>query len=124
MLDQWPFPTWPDLRIAQESLIHEVDDDEMFAADNGYNNGGNYAMTPTGEDSPLDAEMADTRVHHETVNGMLKVFNCLKAPFRHHVQNHSNVLGAVANVMNLKITLGSIWNVELSEKNFLSNKCW
>ena len=26
-------------------------------------------MTPTEEDSPLDAEMANIRAHHETVNG-------------------------------------------------------
>ena len=87
----------------------------MFVADGGYKDGQQWAMTPTGENSALDAEMADIRARHETVNGMLKVFNCLKMPFRHNVEKHGIVFGAVANIVNLKIAMGSTWNVELSE---------
>lgn len=102
-----PFPCgeWPDLRIARESLIYMLDEDEYYVADGGYYDGGNFSVTPTGHHAFLDRQRATVRARHETVNSRFKVFGCLRHLFRHSLMKHSEFFRAVAVIVQTEIEL-------------------
>ena len=43
-----PYPPgeWPDLRIARDRLVHLLEPGELYLADSGYSDGGEYSETP------------------------------------------------------------------------------
>ena len=103
-----PFPCgdWPDLRIARESLIHCLDAGEYYLADGGYNDGRQYAFTPTGYSSDRQRMEALARARHETVNRRFKVFRALKDIYRHDLSHHGSIFRAIANVTQVCIAYG------------------
>lgn len=101
-----PFPCgeWPDLRIARESLIFALDDEEMYCADGGYSDGAQYAETPTGLNNYDQWMKSVARSRHETVNSRFKRFAILSNCFRHDRHLHGSVFMAIANITQLGIT--------------------
>lgn len=103
-----PFPAgeWPDLRIMRDCIIYAVDEEEMLLADGGYADGGNYTVTPTGLNRPIDRSRALVRARHETCNHRLKVWQVLHQEFRHSPKNHYMCCRAVANITQHMIENG------------------
>ena len=103
-----PFPCgdWPDLRIMRDSIIYMIDDGEFLLADGGYNDGSNYAITPTGLNGITDRMKSTVRACHETMNSRLKKWGCLKQAFRHNLEKHGLCFSAVANVTQLAFEYG------------------
>ena len=115
----YPCGEWPDLRIARESIIYELDDNEFFLADGGYHDRNQYSVTPTGGNQFSDRQKAVARARHESINKSLKSFDILKQKFRHPLDKHNTVFNSVANVTQLRIMNGDfIFNVDYNEAEF------
>ena len=105
----YPCGDWPDLRIARHSLHDALCRDEMYIADGGYNDGYQYAVTPTGVHEFEDRQRATARARHETVNNCIKVYHCLRAhSYRHELKKHGTIFHAVANIIQLGIRRGKL----------------
>ena len=74
-----PCRMYPDINIAQQWLIYELDKDihEVVLADGGYKDGGQHFITSGGQHDYILKMMTDARVRHETVNKLLKDYNML-----------------------------------------------
>lgn len=103
-----PFPPgdWTDEMIAQEALIHNLDDEEMFCADRGYKSLKHSAKIPTGVNSLEQKSYSFARARHETVNRRFKEWQCLQQRFRHNINLHRSVFTAVANIVQIAIEHG------------------
>ena len=57
----FPCGSWPDINIARDGLIDELDDSiqEMVLADGGYRDDYQYFITPSGRNDYIDKMMAD-----------------------------------------------------------------
>jgi len=70
----------------------------------------------TNFDVGIDATVKKARgrllARHETINGRLKMWNCLNvAKFRHDAEKHSNFVNAVAVMVQLRISAqGGVWS--------------
>jgi hypothetical protein len=100
-----PFPcgTWPDLRIARESLIYALQRGEYYIADGGYHDGNQWSVTPNGLHTFDQRQMAHVRARHETINRRFKQFSILRNQYRFSRDKHGMVFMAVANVIQLGI---------------------
>lgn len=110
-----PFPCgeWPDLKICNEWLVHELGPGEKYLADRGYA-GGWRSETPNGLNN-YDQRMKEAaRARHESVNGLLKTFKILDTPFRSpDLAKHYSVFMAVANICQAVIKLeGNTFDVD------------
>lgn len=115
----YPCGSYPDLRIAREALIHELEDWEYYIADGGYQDGGNYAVTPSGRNEFSDRQKAVVRARHETVNKRLKDWSALSHTFRHSLDKHGVVFRAIANLVQLQMqTVCGNWALEYDESEF------
>ena len=99
----YPCGAWPDLNIARDWLIDELEDTEMVLADGGYNDGYQYFVTPTGRKDYIDKMMADARARHESVNKLFKDYAVLRNKYRGQLIFHRLVFGAVANIVQMRI---------------------
>jgi len=107
--------SWPDLKIARQSLVHKLDEGEFAVADGGYRDGYVKFLTPTGLHDPEDHSEAVFRARHETVNARLKKWNILRATFRHDVHKHGIVFRAIAHITQLELkTTQPLFHVELN----------
>ena len=75
----------------------------MIVADGGYNDGGEYFITPSGHNNFMDKMLADARARHEVVNSYFKRYNILKDKYRGDLGWHNVVFGAVVNLVQLRI---------------------
>ena len=50
----------------RDSIIYHLEEGEMVLADGGYNDGGNYTVTPRGQNEEIDWIMDVIRARHET----------------------------------------------------------
>lgn len=100
-----PFPCgrWPDLRIARESLIYQVNRNERMIADGGYKDNNQYFTTPNGINDAASRWYAVARARHETVNRRFKQFNVLCHVFRHSLRKHYICFSAVVNITQLSL---------------------
>ena len=106
-----PFPASKnDNAIFKDGLATHLADDEAVEADSGY--AGDQLKTPTVATSRRERKMKSVaRGRHENVNGSLKVFNVLNAPFRHLkprdkvLKKHGICFTAVAVITQLKFKL-------------------
>ena len=48
----FPAGEWSDLQIVRSALIQNLEDDEFYVADGGYNDGYQWVETPTGHNNP------------------------------------------------------------------------
>lgn len=110
----YPCGAWPDLRIARDGIIMEVEHGEMLLADGGYADGNNYFVTPTGHNNDQSRMMSIARARHETINCLFKQFGILKQTFRHRLDKHDNIFQAIANITQLGIELGETRVFEVS----------
>jgi hypothetical protein len=67
----YPCGLWPDLRIARNQLVHELDYGEMYLADGGYSDGHIFADTPNGLNDWDQRMKSVCRARHETVNSRM-----------------------------------------------------
>jgi hypothetical protein len=106
-----PFPcgAWPDIRIARDALVYELDiqGGEMMLADGGHDDGYEIFETPTGERNADQTMKALARAwawaRHETVNGKLKSWRVLSQTYRHPSITHGLCFRAVANITQFQI---------------------
>jgi hypothetical protein len=83
-------------------LIKDLDQGEKFVADNGYKTGGLYSVTPDEiQDERQKKRHSRVRARHEIINRRLKQFGALKNTFRHSLDKHGLVFGAVALITQL-----------------------
>ena len=118
-----PFPcgTWPDLAIARNALIHELDPGEFYVADGGYRESFGWSDTPTGLHRLCDRTKALARARHETVNGRFKVFGALKQIYRHDLSLHSLVFRSIANITQVSLrTKSPLFSIDYNEREMLA----
>jgi hypothetical protein len=98
-----PFPCgrYPDIKIFRRDLIFELEDGEV-EADLGYRGETQYVKTP----QPGNDVQARVQEQHETVNKCFKQWNCLSRVFRHQLERHQVVFGAVAVITQLALENG------------------
>ena len=96
---------WPDLRIFRDRLIHELAIGEWVVADAGYRDGFQFVIPKQTGPSWLQMMTAAGTARHETVNGRIKVFGCLKVPFRHGMERHGRVFKAICNVVQISLQI-------------------
>lgn len=101
----YPCGAFPDLKIARDCYIDQVEQGEMTLADKGYRD-ATYFLTPwTHPESSGHQKRIMAR--HETVNGRLKFFAVLRRSFRHELHLHTQCFHAVANIVQLELKNGS-----------------
>jgi hypothetical protein len=85
------------------SLKHELLPGEKAEADLGYSRGEQAKIR-----LPVAGDDVQQRIHsrHETVNHSFKQFDCLGQVFRHKLEKHGSVFGAVAVITQLGIDDG------------------
>ena len=112
-------PFWaglPDISIAQQGIIGNLDHNEMVEADAGYEGEDWHIQTPADQHCRTKKEKqmkANARHRHEMVNERLKNFNVLANNFRHELEKHSACFRAVAVITQLNIENGEkLWQVE------------
>lgn len=100
----YPCGAYPDLKIARERFVQQLDENERAFADNGYPD-RKYFLTPN---YYPEQEIAIQRVmrRHETVNERLKNFNILSNKFRHSIFKHFSCFYAVSLVVQMNILQG------------------
>lgn len=98
----YPCGSYPDLKIFRLKLKNMLLPGEMVEADLGYRGERNTVRTPNDFVSMSDKK-AKTRARsrHETINGRLKNWGCLKQRFRHPLGKHKIVFSAVAVITQL-----------------------
>jgi len=114
---------WPDCKIANERLVHLLEEDERYFGDRGFR-GGIKAITPyqlTGEQNqPLKRLAAVARARHKTVNARIKSLKILQDQFRHDpTTQHGVVFDAIAKITQLQMESGrSIFSLEREMEQF------
>jgi hypothetical protein len=94
--------SWPDIKIAYDGLIQNLDEGEKFVADNGYKTGGVYsAIFDQLADDDEKAIHSRIRARHEIVNGRLKKWGALSNRFRNRLDRHGLVFAAVTLITQL-----------------------
>lgn len=99
----YPCGEWPDLRIVRDRLIHQLLPGEMYIADGGYSDGGQFSVTPNGLNTDEQYMQSVCRSRHETVNKRFKQFSVISGVFRHDVDLHGKCFHAVANLTQMAI---------------------
>ena len=103
-----PFPcgAFPDIKIFRLKLKTHLHLGERVIADQGYK--GDYAVC-----TKLDAKNEDhkksmsvARARHETVNGRLKQWQCLRQVWRHDRSKHEYVFQAVCTLTQIEFENG------------------
>ena len=116
-----PFPAgeWNNLMIARSALHDNLYNNEFYIADGGYKDGSNYSITPTGLRDYGEIQRQTVRARHETINGRLKQWACLKQTYHHNLQNHGMIFRSVANIIQMCLqTDRPSFQVEYDECDF------
>ena len=95
-----PCGEWSDLRLARDAFIHRLQPHEKALADKGYKD-QHYFENPGG-----DQRKKRILARHETVNGRIKQFCCMKDRFRHALFLHPCFFHSVVNLTQLMIANG------------------
>ena len=92
---------------------------EFVIADEGYFDGYNYCITPTGFHSYADRQRACIRSRHETVNRRYKEWGALRQKFRHGLEKHGLVFRAITNIIQMGLeTDEPLFKVHYDESEF------
>lgn len=95
---------YPDIKIFRIALKHDLDEGERVEADAGYVGEASIkAPGPLYTDKEYVGMRRRAAQRHETVNGRLKIFNCLNEKFRHGVAKHAICFRAIAVLTQLAI---------------------
>jgi DDE superfamily endonuclease len=98
--------SWPDLKIFRSRLKQWLLRGEKVVADRGYRGDSRVCHPDNANDRQHSIAMFTARSRHETVNGRLKFWNCLKQVFRHSRDKHHLVFRAVLVIEQIKIQNG------------------
>lgn len=100
-----------DKALADFYNVHsEIDNDEWILADSGYQ-GSIRFITPfkgrnlTVKEKLINRMIGRHRVLVENVLGQIKVFNCLKNPWRNKICLHKVCWIVICNITNIKLKL-------------------
>lgn len=98
-----PFPcgAYPDLLIFRSNLKNRLYLFEKCVSDNGYSDQKCVRAVHCSEDQQKVHK--NLRARHETVNRRLKAFSCLRNRFRHALEKHYLVFGAVVKFVQIDI---------------------
>ena len=95
---------------------------EQYIADGGYRKPSDpnpYARTPDGTNSFEQKQYSLGRSRHENINGWFKLWDCMKAEWRHERSKHGLAFRAVAMITQLRIQQGElIFKFEYDEDDF------
>jgi hypothetical protein len=98
--------SWPDLKIFRRDLKHRLVAGEMVECDGGYRGDPKCRHKDViFNRSDLGAKKA-ARARHETVNGDIKKFDCLKQTWRHDRKLHKHAFAAAAVLTQLSYSIG------------------
>lgn len=97
-----PCGDYPDLKLARETFVFALDNNERALADKGYKDDSFFILPKNGNSEKHNLIMS----RHETVNKRLRQFQILKMEFRHNRQKHPIIFHAVANLTQLMIENG------------------
>ena len=95
-----PCGHWPDLKLARDAFIFNLQEGEKALADRGYQD-QNFFEHPNG-----DQRKKKILSRHETANRRIKQFSCLQHRFRHALFLHPSFFHAVVNITQLMIQNG------------------
>ena len=97
-----PCGEWPDLRLARNAFIEALQPGEKAIADRGYRDHLFFDFS----DNIDNRKRKEILARHETLNGRLKQFACLRERFRHEPYLHPLYFHAVVNIVQLTIEHG------------------
>ena len=100
----FPCREWSDLKIAQDVILHYLDDGEKLLADGGYR-GDERIITPDGLNNSVSRIRSVCRARHENINARLKNFNVLSDTYRHNLKKHPMCFHAVANIVQAELLI-------------------
>jgi hypothetical protein len=103
-----PCGEWPDLRLARNAFIDRLLPGEKAIADGGYRDHHYFDFTNGAQQrKPILAR-------HETVNGRIKLFRCMKERFRHALYLHPRFFHAIVNLTQIMIDNGEpLYTIDL-----------
>ena len=104
----WVFGPFPcgacnNLGVARTMVQTMMETDKMYVGDKGYQDGGLFGYTPTGQHNYQQRVEGLARARHETVNGQLKKWNVLSNKFWHPLELHNMVFFGITNITQLSI---------------------
>jgi len=99
----YPAGSWPDLRIARDWIIYEIEEGEMILADGGHCDGHQFFMTPNGQNDDDQHMKAIARARHETINRRFKQWDILGSRWRHPLDRHGLVVRAIGSIIHFMI---------------------
>ena len=103
-----PCGQWPDLRLARDAFIGHLQPGEKALADRGYRDCNHF------ENPNEDRQKKKILARHETVNGRIKQFRCMKNIFRHALYLHPVFFHAVINLTQVMIESGEpLYSVDI-----------
>ncbi|CAB9508315.1 expressed unknown protein [Seminavis robusta] len=103
----FPCGKWPDSKIFQHKLQHELGVNEMVEADRGYTGLPFDVRTPDDYMNEADKiAKSHARARHEIINRRLKQWGCLGQKFRHDLGFHQTCFRAVVMMTQLAIIHG------------------
>lgn len=103
-----PFPcgAYPDISIFRLGLKRMLGPGEKVIADRGYR-GDTKTCTPLdSRNQQHSIAMGRARARHETINGRLKKWNCIKNVYRHHLDKHYLIFTSIAIIEQISISNG------------------
>jgi hypothetical protein len=112
----YPWGAFPDIKIVREKIVHLLLPGERYVADRGYGDGGRYAYTPTGFNTPGERMRSLVQAQHEGNNGCPKKFKILSTRKQNKIESHYKVFYSLCNAIQLYIEDGNIsYNVYYNE---------
>lgn len=111
---------WPDLKIFQSKLLMMLGDGEKVIADGGYKGEPTIITPGKSRNREHYIQMGKARARHETFNGRMKTWGCMKNTFRHPKSKHNILFRACLVLEQIKIDNGhSLFQVDpLNDKMY------
>ena len=105
-----PFPcgSFPDIKIFRLGMKTKLLPGEQALADSGYRGDSKVCTDADATSVYHRKKMSNARARHETINGRLKTWGCLKQTFRHHRSKHHIVFKAVLTLVQTSMNQGSL----------------
>jgi DDE superfamily endonuclease len=106
-----PFPAGtPDLMVyrMENGLREKIPEGKRVVGDMGYQGEpGTVSIRNRCDDKGVKKFKSRARSRHETVNGRLKTFSCLKHVFHHNRHSHKKVFEAICVIVQYQMEIGS-----------------
>ena len=103
----YPCGSCPDLKIFRLGLKDLLGPGEKVIADRGYRGDTRISTPDDANDKEHKYAMSVLRARHETLNGRLKNWGCLRQIYRHDRNKHHMLLQTAAVVIQVNISIGN-----------------